>query len=131
MKLTSQNSSDVNREIEKERDELILQNETLQKLLDENNIKGQSQMHQAPTTSGKRTQTLIDEYKAKIAKFQSESEKKTAELLAKSKKIAELQSQMKRDEGVLKKAVEENAKIKKELHAKKKAATSPRFASGG
>ena len=49
-------------------------------------------MHQAPTIGGKRTQTLIDEYKAKIHKFQTESEKKTAEILAKSKKIAELTS---------------------------------------
>lgn len=39
---------------------------------------------------GKRTQTLIDEYKAKIAKIQAESDKKNAELLAKSKKIAEM-----------------------------------------
>jgi len=38
---------------------------------------------------------------------------------------------MKRDETVLKKAVEENSKIKKELHSKKKAATSPRFSAGG
>jgi Skp family chaperone for outer membrane proteins len=33
---------------------------------------------------------LIDEYKAKVQKFQSELEKKNTELLAKSKKIAEM-----------------------------------------
>ena len=65
--LRAANSSD-NAELQKERDDLIMQNEQLQKLLDENNIKN-SAMHQAPTIGGKRTQTLIDEYKAKIHKF--------------------------------------------------------------
>ena len=99
--------------------------------MDDNNIKSNSVMHQAPTIGGKRTQTLIDEYKAKIHKFQTESEKKTAEILTKSKKIAELQSHMKRDETVLKKAVEENSKMKKEIHNAKKQPASPRgFGSG-
>jgi len=80
-----------NAELQKERDDLVMQNEQLQKLLDENNIKNTA-THQAPSIGGKRTQTLIDEYKAKIHKFQTESEKKTLEILAKSKKIAELNS---------------------------------------
>lgn len=66
-----------------------------------------SNITQAATSGGKRTQTLIDEYKAKAAKAREEVEKKTAELLAKSKKITELQSAMKRDEGLLKKQIEE------------------------
>lgn len=44
----------------------------------------------------------------------AESEKKTAELLAKSKKITELQSQMKRDEAVLKKTIEEVNTLKRQ-----------------
>ena len=60
-------------------------------MLGENNITSSKiSINQVPATGGKRTQTLIDEYKAKITKFQSESEKKTAELLQKSKRIAEL-----------------------------------------
>jgi len=38
-------------------------------------------MVQAPTSGGKRTQTLIDEYKNKATKAKEESDKKTAELL--------------------------------------------------
>lgn len=37
------------------------------------------------------------------------------EILAKSKKIAEMQTQMKRDEHVLKKTFEENERLKKSL----------------
>ena len=39
---------------------------------------------------GKKVQDLIDEYKLKAIKAKEDSDKKTAELLAKSKKIAEL-----------------------------------------
>ena len=88
-------------------------------LLSKNNLAAPSNVSQEKTAGGKRTQTLIDEYKAKMQKAQSESEKKTAELLAKSKKIAELQSQMKRDEAVLKKAIEEANNLKRQ--AKKQA----------
>ena len=81
--------------------------EALQEQLTKNNIAMPSNITQAATSGGKRTQTLIDEYKAKAAKAREEVEKKTAEVLAKSKKITELQSAMKRDEGLLKKQIEE------------------------
>lgn len=42
--------------------------------------------------SGKQTQSLIEEYKNKLAKLSAEIEKKNAELLTKTKKIAELQT---------------------------------------
>lgn len=61
---------------------------------------------QEPAAGGKRTQTLIDEYKAKAAKAKDEVEKKVKEILEKSKKVTELQSQLKRDEGLIKKQVE-------------------------
>lgn len=41
-------------------------------------------------------------------------EKKNAELMAKSKKIAEMQTQIKRDEQILKKTFEENERLKKQ-----------------
>lgn len=81
--------------------------EALQEQLTKNNISMPSNITQAATSGGKRTQTLIDEYKAKAAKAREEVEKKTAEVLAKSKKVTELQSAMKRDEGLLKKQIEE------------------------
>ena len=81
--------------------------EALQEQLTKNNIAMPSNITQAATSGGKRTQTLIDEYKAKAAKAREEVEKKTAEVLAKSKKVTELQSAMKRDEGLLKKQIEE------------------------
>ena len=77
-------------EIQNERDQLIMKNEALNELISKNNIAMPNNLGQAPTTGGKRTQTLIDEYKAKAAKAKEESEKKTAELLQKSKKITEL-----------------------------------------
>ena len=89
--------------------------ESLNELLQKNNIQMPSDIKQAPATGGKRTQTLIDEYKAKAAKAKEECEKKTAELLAKSKKITELQSAMKRDEALLKKAIGEAARLKKQM----------------
>jgi hypothetical protein len=42
------------------------------------------------STGGKRTQTLIDEYKVKVQKFTAEIEQKNKDMLAKSKKITEL-----------------------------------------
>ena len=69
-----------------------MKNEALQEMLAKNNITMPSGtgITQGPVNGGKRTQTLIDEYKAKTAKAKEESEKKTAELLVKSKKVAEL-----------------------------------------
>ena len=55
----------------------------------------------------------------------AESEKKTAELLAKSKKITELQSQMKRDEAVLKKTIEEVNTLKRQAKLQTKAVFDP------
>lgn len=89
--------------------------EALNELVAKNNIAVPSNITQAPTSGGKRTQTLIDEYKNKAAKAREEVEKKTAELLVKSKKITELQSAMKRDEGLLKKQIEEVSRLKKQL----------------
>lgn len=77
-------------DIQNERDQLIMKNEALSELLAKNNITQPSDIKQAPSTGGKRTQTLIDEYKMKATKAKEESEKKTAELLLKSKKITEL-----------------------------------------
>ena len=94
-------------EVQNERDQLVMKIEALQEQLTKNNIAMPSNITQAATSGGKRTQTLIDEYKAKAAKAREEVEKKTAEVLAKSKKITELQSAMKRDEGLLKKQIEE------------------------
>ena len=76
--------------MQNERDQLIMKNEALNELLSKNNIQMPSDIKQAPAMGGKRTQTLIDEYKMKAAKARDECEKKTAELLAKSKKVTEL-----------------------------------------
>ena len=62
---------------------------------------------------GKKVQDLIDEYKLKATKAKEDSDKKTAELLAKSKKIAELQAAMKREETLLKKAVTDSTSFKR------------------
>ena len=51
----------------------------------------------------------------KASKARDECEKKTAELLAKSKKVTELQSAMKRDEALLKKAISEASRLKKQM----------------
>ena len=64
---------------------------------------------------GKKVQDLIDEYKLKATKAKEDSDKKTAELLAKSKKIAELQAAMKREETLLKKAVTDSTSFKRQL----------------
>ena len=55
--------------------------EALNETLSKNNIALPSSIAQAPAQGGKRTQTLIDEYKAKAAKSKEETEKKTAEIL--------------------------------------------------
>ena len=59
-------------------------------MIAKNKIALPTNISQEPATSGKRTQTLIDEYKAKAAKAKEEVEKKSAEILQKSKKITEL-----------------------------------------
>jgi Holliday junction resolvasome RuvABC DNA-binding subunit len=64
--------------------------EALNEVIAKNNIAMPSNVSQAPSSGGKRTQTLIDEYKAKAAKAKEETEKKSAEILTKSKKITEL-----------------------------------------
>ena len=96
-----------------------MKNDALNELLSKNNIAAPSNIVQAPSIGGKRTQTLIDEYKSKAAKAKEESDKKTAELLQKSKKITELQSTMKRDEAHLKKNMEEVIKLRKQLSNQK------------
>lgn len=68
-------------DIQNERDQLILKNEELQSLLQKNNIQTPSTTAMAPTMNNKRTQSLIDEYKAKALKSVQEVEKKTSELL--------------------------------------------------
>ena len=64
--------------------------EALQDVIAKNKIAIPSNITQEPAAGGKRTQTLIDEYKAKAAKAKDEVEKKVAEILAKSKKVTEL-----------------------------------------
>lgn len=65
-------------------------------------------------TGGKRNQSLVDEYKAKLAKLTSDLASKTAEIQQKTNKISELQAAIKRDEGVMKKTMDENEKLKRE-----------------
>lgn len=68
-------------EIQNERDQMVMKIEALNELLSKNNIQMPSNITQAPSTGGKRSQTLIDEYKLKAEKAKEEAEKKTAELL--------------------------------------------------
>lgn len=81
IKKTGQVKAGETDEMQNERDQLIMKNEALNELLSKNNITTPSNMVQAPTSGGKRTQTLIDEYKNKATKAKEESDKKTAELL--------------------------------------------------
>ena len=53
-------------------------------------MKVTAEIEQAQLIGGKKVQELIDEYKAKAARAKEDSDKKTAEILTKSKKIAEL-----------------------------------------
>ena len=76
-------------------------------------MKVTAEIEQAQLIGGKKVQELIDEYKAKAARAKEDSDKKTAEILAKSKKIAELQAAMKREETLLKKAVTESTTYKR------------------
>lgn len=55
----------------------------------------------------------------KMNKAQEESKQKTAEILQKSKKITELQSQLKRDENLLKSKIAEAEKYKKIVASQK------------
>lgn len=86
--------------LQQERDELVLRVESLTEHIKVNNVSVPPVLPTTQTVSsgGKRTKSLLEEYKEKMVRFQSESERKTQELLAKSKKITELQNQMKRDE---------------------------------
>ena len=96
-----------------------MKNEAINELLAKNNITMPTSVTQAHTTGGKRTQTVIDEYKMKMSKAQEESKQKTAEILQKSKKITELQSAMKRDEALLKSKIQECEKYKKIVGSQK------------
>ena len=68
----------------------MMKNEALNELLSKNNISTPTNIGQSSSIGGKRTQTVIDEYKMKMNKAQEESKQKTAEILQKSKKITEL-----------------------------------------
>lgn len=68
----------------------------------------------AEKAGSKRKESLADELRAKLQKLQAELTSKMTELTQKTNKIAELQTQMKRDEGVMKKAMLENDKLKRE-----------------
>ena len=92
---------------------MIIKNEALNHCLKKNNVKVTAEIEQAQMIGGKKVQDLIDEYKSKAVKAKEDSDKKTAELLAKSKKIAELQAAMKREETLLKKAVTESTSFKR------------------
>lgn len=97
------------------RDELVLKQEALYEYLKQNNISTPKELTASDgSQDGKKTQSLVDEYKAKIAKFTSELAVKNAEILQKTKKISDMQAAMKRDETVLKKAIEENERFKRE-----------------
>ena len=59
----------------------MMKNEALNELLSKNNITMPTNIAQSSSIGGKRTQTVIDEYKTKMNKAQEESKQKTAEIL--------------------------------------------------
>jgi len=60
-----------------------------------------------------------------LAKFTAEVAAKNTEILLKTKKITDLQAAMKRDEAVMKKAIEENERLKREGKRSAPAVTQP------
>lgn len=97
--------------IEKDRDELALKQEAILEYMNKNNVA--PPLGLVAASKDKKSTSLLDDYKGKIAKFKEEIEKKNADLLANKKKISELETKLKRDEHVLKKAVEEVARSKR------------------
>lgn len=106
--------------------ELVLKQEALYEYLKQNNISTPKELTALDgSQDGKKTQSLVDEYKAKIAKFTSELAVKNADILQKTKKISDMQAAMKRDETVLKKAIEEIERFKREGKRALPAVTQP------
>ena len=65
--------------------------EALYEHLKLNNITAPKELTSTDASQGgKRTQSLVDEYKAKLAKFNAEVTAKNAEILKQTKKITDL-----------------------------------------
>ena len=59
--------------------------------------------------------TILDEYKQRLKEQEEAAQASQAELTQKGRRIAELQMQTQRDEELLRKHLEENSTIKKQL----------------
>ena len=60
------------------------------------------------SATGSNKNSLLDEYKQKLKKKTAELQVKNSELMQNNKRLEELQKLQKRDETVLKKAIDEN-----------------------
>eukprot|EP00347_Sterkiella_histriomuscorum_P016618 403352497 len=95
--------------LQQERDNLRLKNEIMSECLDKNNIKFQQPEDNKPSMS------LIDEYKTKLQFMQKELDRREKELQDKNKLAGSLQLQIQTDSEVMRKHIEENQRLKRQL----------------
>lgn len=114
------------KEVEKERDNLIQSNETLNAKADsmaetmkKNNVQFDAKQFEAKQSAGSggaeatQKQNLIDAYKQKLSKAQRDLDAKIRELQEKDQKYQNLKDQMDRNDRILKKHMDENQQLKR------------------
>lgn len=117
------------KEVEKERDALMLQNETMTaqkekmvETLKQNNVEFDSKQFEAKaggSTAAEvaQKQGLIEAYKAKLSKAQRDLDAKIRETQEKDQKYHTLKEQVERNDRILKKHMDENQQLKRQLAA--------------
>lgn len=131
-------------EAEKERDALGLQNETLAaqkekmvETLKQNNVEFDAKQFEAKAGGSASAeapkQSLIDAYKAKLSKAQRELDAKIREMQEKDQRHQALKDQVERNDRILKKHMEENQQLKRQLASggSRGPASSPLPKAGG
>lgn len=104
-----------------ERDNLALKTESMQEKLKTNNIDfdnkqfEQKSMAAAPTGDAAQKSTIIDQYKSKLTKAQKDLDSKIREQQEKDAKYNDLKASSDRNDKILKKHMDENLALKRQL----------------
>jgi chromosome segregation ATPase len=103
-------------ETEKEKDQLALKSEAMAEKLKSNNIEFDSNQFEGKAAASSEVgqkSSIIDQYKAKLAKARQDLDAKIKEIQEKDQKFLSLKQAAERDEKILKKHMEENQRLKK------------------
>jgi chromosome segregation ATPase len=115
---------------------MAAQNEKMAETLKQNNVEFDSKQFEAKAGGGSADsakQSLIEAYKAKLTKAQRELDAKIREMQEKDQRYQALKDQVERNDRILKKHMDENQQLKRQLAAggSRGPASSPLPKAGG